>query len=107
MSKKTLPDISIIIKTGDALEQRTYSYLHKAQNKAKSGEDFSRELAECLSALKDFTDYNEKALDEVENSALIDNDLKFVDQIVNSIRQDREKRAKSVQSEVKKLQKKR
>lgn len=102
---EALPDISGIIKTGDALEQRAYPYLYKAKCKAKFGEDFSQELAECLSALKDFTDYNKIALDEVENSALIDNDLRFVAQIVNPIRQDREKEAKNVLSEVKKLQK--
>lgn len=101
---EALPDISGIIKTGDALEQRACSYLNVAQRKAKSGEDYSWEIAECLSALKDFTDYSKRALDEVENEALIDDDLQFVVQIVNPIRDDRQKKAERIQDAIKKLQ---
>ncbi len=101
---EALPDISGIIKTGDALEQRACSYLNVAQRKAKSGADYSWEIAECLSALKDFTDYSKRALDEVENEALIDDDLQFVVQIVNPIRDDRQKKAERIQDAIKKLQ---
>lgn len=104
MSKTTLFDVSNVVSTGMELEQRVDLALYEAQSKSRSGRDYSQELAECLSTLKDFLDYNERVLDEMERNALSNGNELFIAEIINSMRSDLQRKEESVREEIRRLQ---
>ena len=104
MSKTTLFNVYNVVSTGMELEQRVDLALHEAQNKARSGRDYSQELAECLAALKDFSDYNERGMDEMERNALSKGDELFTAEIINPMRSYLQRKEESVREEIRRLQ---
>ena len=104
MSKTTFFEVPNVVSTGMELERRVDLALHEAQNKSRSGRDYSQELVECLSALKDFCDYNERAMDEMEKKALSKGDELFIVEMINPMRSDLQRKEESVREEIKRLQ---
>ena len=104
MSKTTFFEVPNVVSTGMELERRVDLALHEAQNKSHSGRDYSQELAECLSALNDFADYNERILDAMEKKALSKGDKLFIAEMINPLRSNLKSKEKQVQEEIRRLQ---
>lgn len=104
MSKTTFFEVPNVVSTGMELERRVDLALHEAQNKSHSGRDYSQELAECLSALKDFCDYNKMVMDEMEKKALSNGDESFIADIINPMRRDLQRKEEKVRKEIRRLQ---
>lgn len=104
MSKTAFFETPNVVSVGIDLEQQVDLALCKAQSKSRSGRDYSQELAECLSALNDFADYNERILDAMEKKALSKGDKLFIAEMINPLRSNLKSKEKQVQEEIRRLQ---
>ena len=104
MSKTAFFETPNVVSVGIDLEQQVDLALCKAQSKSRSGRDYSQELAECLSTLKDFLDYNERVLDEMERNALSNGYELFIAEIIYPMRSDLQRKEESVREELRRLQ---
>ena len=100
----TTNESSSIVATGMELEKKVDLALHMAQSKARSRRDISREIVECLNALKDFSDYNKRVLGEMERQALSNGDELFVAEMINPMRRELQNKEESVRGELRRLQ---